>query len=43
MGYVDSYDVVRYDSKRTVQGCSNGAFTIASMTTPDDWLKPAGV
>lgn len=42
MGYVDSYDVVRYDSKRTVQGCSNGAFTIASMTTPDDWLKPGG-
>lgn len=40
MGYVDSYDTVRYDSKRTVQGCSNGAFTIASMTTPDDWLKP---
>jgi hypothetical protein len=42
MGYVDSYDTIRYDSKRTVQGCSNGAFTIASMTTPDDWLKPAG-
>lgn len=42
MGYVDSYDVVRYDSWGTVRGCSNGAFTIASMTTPDDWMKPGG-
>lgn len=42
MGYVDSYDVVRYDSQGTVRGCSNGAFAIVSMTTPDDWMKPAG-
>lgn len=42
MGYVDSYDCIRYDSKRTVQGCANGAFTIASMTAPDDWSKPVG-
>lgn len=42
MGYVDSYNVVRYDSKRTVQGASSGAFAIASMTTPDSWDKPAG-
>jgi len=42
MGYVDSYDVVRYDSQGTVRGASSGAFAIASMTTPDDWLKPAG-
>lgn len=41
MGYVDSYNVVRFDSKRTVQGCSRGAFAIVSMTTPDDWTKPA--
>jgi hypothetical protein len=41
MGYVDSYEIVRYDSKRTVQGCSNGAFAIISMTTPDDWSLPA--
>lgn len=41
MGYCDSYDVVRYDSLRTVQRASYGAFAIASMTTPDDWLKPA--
>lgn len=42
MGYVDSYDIVRYDSKRTIQGASGGAYAIASMTTPDDWSKPAG-
>lgn len=42
MGYVDSYDVIRYDSKRTVQAASSGAFAIASMTTPDNWLEPAG-
>jgi hypothetical protein len=41
MEYVDSYNVVRYDSKRTVQGCSRGAFAIISMTTPDSWDAPA--
>lgn len=40
MGYVDSYDLVRYDSKRVVQSAWNGSFAIASMTTPDDWAKP---
>jgi hypothetical protein len=42
MGYVDSYDVVRYDSQRTVQSACEGAFAIASMTSPGDWLKPGG-
>lgn len=42
MGYVDSYNVIRYDSWGTVRGASGGAYTIASMTTPDDWSKPAG-
>lgn len=42
MGYCDSYDVVRYDSRSTVQRASGGAFAIASMTTPDDWLNPTG-
>jgi len=42
MGYVDSYNVIRYDSQQTVKYASNGAFAIASMTTPDDWNKPAG-
>ncbi len=42
MGYIDSYNVVRYDSWRTVQYAWEGSFAIASMTTPDDWLKPAG-
>jgi hypothetical protein len=43
MGYVDSYDTMRYDSLRTVQSASSGAFAIASMTSPDDWLHPAGL
>lgn len=43
MGYVDSYNVIRYDSQGTVRGCAaNGGYSIASMTTPDDWTKPAG-
>lgn len=42
MGYIDSYDVVRYDSLRTVKYAAEGGFAIASMTTPDDWNKPAG-
>lgn len=43
MGYIDSYDVIRYDSERTVKGCSNGAFTIASMPIPQDYLKPTAL
>lgn len=42
MAYPDSYDVVRYDSMRTVKSAWSGSFAIATMTTPDDWLKPAG-
>ena len=42
MTYVDSYNVLRFDSLGTVRGCSNGAFTIRSMTVPDDWMDPAG-
>lgn len=41
MGYIDSYDVIRYDSLRTVKSAWNGGFAIASMTAPDDWLRPA--
>ncbi len=43
MGYVDSYDVIRWDSLRTVKGASSGAYAITSMTEPDDWSQPAGV
>lgn len=43
MAYPDSYDVTRYDSLSTVKRAWSGAFAIASMTVPDDWLKPAGV
>lgn len=42
MAYPDSYDVTRYDSKRTVQSAWQGSFAIATMSAPDDWSKPAG-
>lgn len=42
-GYVDSYDVVRYDSAATFKrAVSSGVHTIASMPAPDNWLEPAG-
>ena len=40
MGYVDSYDVIRYDSLGTVKSAWDGAFAIATTTIPDDWNKP---
>lgn len=41
--YTDSYDVVRYDSWGTARSCAgDGSFSIVSVTTPDDWDKPAG-
>lgn len=42
MEYIDSYDVLRYDSLNTVKRAWSGAFAIATMTVPDDWNKPAG-
>lgn len=42
MAYTDSYDVIRYDSVRTMRTAIGGSFAIASMTTPDDWNKPTG-
>lgn len=42
MAYPDSYDVTRYDSLNTVKRSWQGAFAIASMTTPDSWDKPGG-
>jgi len=42
MGYVDSYDIVRYDSLSTVRSAWQGGFAIATMTTPDSWDNPAG-
>jgi len=42
MGYVDSYDVIRYDSLRTVKSAWQGSFSIASVSVPDDWSKPGG-
>lgn len=42
MAYPDSYDVTRYDSLGTVRSAWRGSFAIATMTTPDNWLDPAG-
>lgn len=42
-GYVDSYDIVRWDSLGTFKSAvRGGVFSIESMTAPDDWTKPAG-
>lgn len=40
--YPDSYDVIRYDSVRTMKSAWRGSFSIATVTCPDDWMKPAG-
>jgi hypothetical protein len=42
MEYPDSYDVTRFDSLSTMKNAVSGAYCIWSMTTPDDWTKPAG-
>lgn len=43
IGYVDSYDVVRYDSMNTFKNaCRSGVYAIISVKTPDDWNNPAG-
>ena len=41
MGYVDSYDVIRWDSERTVRSAYSGGFAIATVVGPDDWDNPA--
>jgi hypothetical protein len=43
IGYLDSYEITRWDSWGTVRGCANGSYAIASVTTPDDWNNPAGI
>lgn len=43
MEYPDSYDVLRYDSLRTVKYAWQGSFAIVSVTSPDDWRYPAGI
>jgi len=42
LGYVDSYDVVRWDTLATAARGVNASYSIATMTTPDDWDYPAG-
>jgi hypothetical protein len=38
--YDDSYDVTRYDSVETMRYAWEGSYSIATVTTPDDWMKP---
>jgi hypothetical protein len=40
--YPDSYNIVRYDSERTMKSAWRGSFAIITTTKPDDWSKPAG-
>lgn len=40
--YPDSYNIVRYDSVRTMKSAWDGSFAIVSVTAPDSWDKPAG-
>jgi hypothetical protein len=43
VGYVDSYNVIRFDSMRKFrQAVSYGGFSIISVKAPDDWMDPAG-
>lgn len=42
MAYEDSYNITRYDSLRTVKSAWQGSFGIATVTAPDDWMKPGG-
>jgi hypothetical protein len=42
MAYVDSYDLIRYDSVSSIKRTVGGSYSIISFTTPDDWDKPAG-
>lgn len=42
IGYIDSYDVIRWDSWRTVNQAASGCYAIVSVTAPDDWNKPTG-
>jgi len=41
--YNDSYDRTLVDSVRTMRSAWQGSFSIATVTTPDDWSKPAGI
>lgn len=41
--YLDSYDVIRYDSINRIKATVGGSYAIVSTTTPDDWDHPAGV
>jgi len=40
--YLDSYDVIRYDSPANIRAGLVSAYSIVSFTVPDDWDFPAG-
>jgi len=40
--YLDSYDVIRYDSPANIRAGLVSAYSIVSFTVPDDWAFPAG-
>lgn len=40
--YYDSYDVIRYDSIRNIRAGLVSAYSIVSMTMPDDWASLTG-
>jgi hypothetical protein len=40
--YLDSYDVIRYDSIRNLRAGLVSAYSIVSMTMPDDWADLTG-
>lgn len=43
MGYIDSYNVVRWDSERLWKSCiAAGSYSIITTTQPVDRMKPAG-
>lgn len=41
-GYIDSYDVIRYDSVNRIKATVGDSYAIESTNVPDDWNKPAG-
>jgi hypothetical protein len=42
MEYVDSYNIMRYDSISKIKATVGGSYCIWSVTAPDDWEHPAG-
>lgn len=41
--YPDSYDLIRYDSRRRAESAWRGSFCIVTMTHTEDWMKPGAL